>query len=172
MLLLATQSASKVAFHCTACQKICRWLQVKFLSFALGGSTVYNTARMDAAHERLIIEQGMTMEAFDITLGHIAASLQDLGVSEVRCTFWHCICEAHREHVGRAIGGMVFCVVFGKEMNLCPSQHACVQRRATSQRLRPLWRRCGPGSKLQLTGLRLPPLPLPESAFVQLPVWL
>ena len=67
------------------------------MSFALGGSTAYNTARMDASHERLIVDQGMTMEAFDVTLGHLAASLQDLGVPEARCL--HCPCHAHRGNI-------------------------------------------------------------------------
>ena len=79
--------AHRVGCHVHA-SHLSAWLQVGFMSFALGSGVGYNTARMDASHERLILQQGMTMEAFDITLGHLAASLQDLGVPEVRWT--HC----------------------------------------------------------------------------------
>ena len=59
-------------------------LQANFLTFALGGPKNYTGKSMTAAHQRLVNQMGMKMVHFDIVLEHLAASLQDLKVPEVR----------------------------------------------------------------------------------------
>jgi hemoglobin len=53
--------------------------QVKFLTMAFGGPS-YPGRSIAAAHHRLITEQGLNGEHFDLVAGHLVASMQELGV--------------------------------------------------------------------------------------------
>ena len=60
-------------------------VQAAFLTYAMGGADRYaGNANMTSAHARLVREQGMTMQHFDVVLEHFGAALSDLDVPGVR----------------------------------------------------------------------------------------
>ncbi len=56
--------------------------QKMFLTYAFGGAPAYSGDSMRRAHERLVKEQGLNDEHFDIVVGHLGATLKDLGVAD------------------------------------------------------------------------------------------
>ncbi len=56
--------------------------QVRFLTYAFGGSSTYNGRGMRAAHERLVREQQLNDGHFDAVVESLAATLAELGVAE------------------------------------------------------------------------------------------
>ena len=58
-------------------------LQVKFLTYALGGADEYHGTDPTVSHRRLHNEKGLRVEHFHIVLGHLQDTLRELGVAEV-----------------------------------------------------------------------------------------
>ena len=66
-----------------------RWTHMKsqtakqkaFLAYAFGAPLKYNGQSMRKAHAHLI-EKGLNEQHFDAVMGHLAATLQELGVAE------------------------------------------------------------------------------------------
>jgi len=56
--------------------------QKAFLAMAFGGPTKYTGKDMRTAHAHLVEKLGLNDEHFDITVGHLAATLKELGVSD------------------------------------------------------------------------------------------
>lgn len=56
--------------------------QVRFLTYAFGGSPTYNGRGMRAAHERLVREQHLNDDHFDAVVENLAATLAELGIAE------------------------------------------------------------------------------------------
>lgn len=56
--------------------------QVRFLTYAFGGSSSYNGRGMRAAHEKLVREQHLNDDHFDAVVENLAAALADLGISD------------------------------------------------------------------------------------------
>jgi hemoglobin len=55
--------------------------QVRFLTYAFGGSPTYNGRGMRVAHERLVREENLNDAHFDAVLENLAATLADLGIA-------------------------------------------------------------------------------------------
>ncbi|KAL4430596.1 hypothetical protein ABPG77_005836 [Micractinium sp. CCAP 211/92] len=56
--------------------------QAKFMSLALGGPGAYTGRGLGAVHRRLVEEKGLRNRHFDLVLGHLGASLAELGVPQ------------------------------------------------------------------------------------------
>lgn len=56
--------------------------QKAFLTMVFGGPVNYSGQDMRTAHQHLVHEQGLNEEHFDITVGHLADTLRELGVEE------------------------------------------------------------------------------------------
>lgn len=56
--------------------------QVAFLTYAFGGTTHYDGRSMQHAHQRLVTDLGLTDQHFDAVVENLAATLQELGVSD------------------------------------------------------------------------------------------
>lgn len=54
--------------------------QKNFLSYAFGGPNHYSGMGMRNAHKRLVKEQGLNDSHFDVIIGHLGATLQELKV--------------------------------------------------------------------------------------------
>lgn len=55
--------------------------QVRFLTYAFGGSPSYSGRGMAAAHKRLVEEKGLNDDHFDAVVENLAATLEELGVA-------------------------------------------------------------------------------------------
>jgi len=55
--------------------------QKAFLSFAFGGPNDYTGRSMRGAHQRLVTQHGLNETHYDKVVGHLAASLAELGVA-------------------------------------------------------------------------------------------
>ena len=56
--------------------------QTAFMSMAFCGPKKYHGRSMEAAHARLIEEQGLDVSHFDAVAGHLVASLAQLNVTQ------------------------------------------------------------------------------------------
>jgi len=56
--------------------------QVRFLTYAFGGSPTYNGRGMRVAHEKLVREQHLNDDHFDAVVENLAATLAELGIAE------------------------------------------------------------------------------------------
>lgn len=56
--------------------------QRQFLTYAFGGPNQYSGRGLSAAHRRLVTDMGLTDGHFDAVVGHLAATLRELGVAE------------------------------------------------------------------------------------------
>lgn len=56
-------------------------MQKAFLTMAFGGPGNYSGRGMRAAHEK-VVSEGLSDEHFDAVVGHLATTLQELGVAE------------------------------------------------------------------------------------------
>ncbi len=54
--------------------------QKNFLSYAFGGPNKYSGVGMRNAHKRLVNEKGLNDSHFDVIIGHLGATLQELKV--------------------------------------------------------------------------------------------
>ncbi|PNW73012.1 hypothetical protein CHLRE_14g615350v5 [Chlamydomonas reinhardtii] len=54
--------------------------QQAFMTYAFGGATGYTGRDLAAAHRRLIRDKGLKEEHFDMVAGHLAGTLQLLGI--------------------------------------------------------------------------------------------
>ena len=70
--------------RCNRGPSLATFLQVKFLTYALGGADDYHGADPTVSHRRLHNEKGLRVEHFHIVVGHLQATLRKLGVTEVR----------------------------------------------------------------------------------------
>lgn len=76
--------------------------QRSFLTVALGGPNKYTGRGMRAVHERSVRE-GLSDMHFDVVVGHLAATLRELGVPDEKIAAAGAIVESTREQVlGRA----------------------------------------------------------------------
>lgn len=56
--------------------------QKAFLTYAFGGSSVYDGKMMREAHQELVEKQGLKEEHFDAVAGDLVETLREMGVSE------------------------------------------------------------------------------------------
>lgn len=56
--------------------------QKRFLTVAFGGAPRYPGKTLRSVHKRLVEEKGLNDEHFDVVLGHLGATLKELGVSQ------------------------------------------------------------------------------------------
>jgi len=70
--------------------------QAAFLTMALGGPNRYTSADLRAAHARLT---GLSDRHFDHVIGHLAATLHELGVAEPDIAAVGAIAESTRDQV-------------------------------------------------------------------------
>ena len=52
------------------------------MTMAFGGPNAYSGRSMVEAHKKLIDEQGLNADHFDMVAGHLVSTLQDLGVAK------------------------------------------------------------------------------------------
>lgn len=57
-------------------------MQRDFLTLALGGPTIYSGKGLRKAHKHLVHERGLDDIHFDAVLGHLGATLTELGVPD------------------------------------------------------------------------------------------
>jgi len=58
-------------------------LQVEFMTYAFGGPEEYHGKNMWKAHEKLVRDQGLNDNHFDIIVKHLVGALQKFNVPEV-----------------------------------------------------------------------------------------
>lgn len=77
--------------------------QKQFLTFAFGGPNHYSGRGMRNAHQRLVAEKGLNDTHFDAVVGHLGATLAELGVAPELVAEAAAIAETTRNDVlGRA----------------------------------------------------------------------
>lgn len=54
--------------------------QLAFMSHAMGGPDVYRGRDLGDAHRELVRDRGLNDEHFDVIVGHLRATLEDLGL--------------------------------------------------------------------------------------------
>jgi len=80
-------------------------MQIQFLTLAFGGSKKYNGKSLAEAHSHLV-DKGLDDSHFDAVLGHLGASLDELGVSADLIQEAAAVAESVRDDVlGRTAGG-------------------------------------------------------------------
>jgi len=73
--------------------------QKEFITIALGGPSIYQGVGMRNAHKKLVEEKGLNDNHFDAILGHLGATLTELGVAEDLVSEAAAIVESTRDDV-------------------------------------------------------------------------
>ena len=80
--------------------------QLAFMAHAMGGPNVYRGRDLGDAHRELVRERGLNDEHFDVIVGHLRATLEDLGLEGAVVDEVAALIETTRSKVlGREGGG-------------------------------------------------------------------